>query len=250
MEPCKESFDFPSSSITPKLPAVLCRLCFPAPHPVGSDDFNTTMPFQASVQRVAVVGFIANQPLGKSPCKAVMEGFIDKGHFMWRSTSNPYGDRKAMAVRNCHDLGPFASLCWTNATAPLFALAKVPSMKASLRSIPPRDSISATRALRADSNVLPTTHSPNRLWQVWYGGNSGGKSFHLAPVRNTQRIPSITSRLPRRGLPLRPDPLLPSGNRGAITSHCSSVNSIRNLLFREWVPPKLFTSLLKVQNYF
>ena len=26
-----------------------------------------------------------------------------------------------MAVRNCHDLGPFAAACWTNSTAPFFA---------------------------------------------------------------------------------------------------------------------------------
>jgi hypothetical protein len=72
MKPSKESFDFPSSTVTPKLASILCRLGSAASHPVGGDHFNSPMPFQPAVQRVAVIGFVSNQPLGKSPCKAVM----------------------------------------------------------------------------------------------------------------------------------------------------------------------------------
>jgi hypothetical protein len=41
-----------------------------------------------------------------------------------RSASTPDGDRKTRAVRDCHDLGPFAALRLTNSTAPFFAEAK------------------------------------------------------------------------------------------------------------------------------
>jgi hypothetical protein len=57
---------------------------------------------------------------------------------MWRSTGNPCGDRKTRAVCNCHDLGPLPALGLPDGEAPFLAPAKVPSMNASLISIPPR----------------------------------------------------------------------------------------------------------------
>jgi hypothetical protein len=57
---------------------------------------------------------------------------------MWRSACNPYGDRKTMAVRDCHDLAPFAAACWTNSTAPFFAPEKEASINVSVRSKSPR----------------------------------------------------------------------------------------------------------------
>jgi hypothetical protein len=57
---------------------------------------------------------------------------------MWRSTCNPDGDRKTSAVCNGHDLGPLATLGFPDGRAPFLAPAKVPSMKASVMSIPPR----------------------------------------------------------------------------------------------------------------
>ena len=69
-------------------------------------------------------------------------------YFMWRSTSNGYSDRNTIAVRNCHDLGPFSSLCFTNARAPFLAEANDPSINASLTSIFPRSRRSETNAAR------------------------------------------------------------------------------------------------------
>ena len=44
-----------------------------------------------------------------------------------------------MAVRNCHDLGPFPRSFGPTAIAPFFALLKVASMKASSKSRAPRE---------------------------------------------------------------------------------------------------------------
>jgi hypothetical protein len=65
---------------------------------------------------------------------------------MWRSTCDPCGDRKTRAVCNCHDLGPLPTLRLPDARAPFLAPAKVPSMKASVISMPPRSYRSRARA--------------------------------------------------------------------------------------------------------
>jgi hypothetical protein len=57
---------------------------------------------------------------------------------MRRSTCNPTGDRKTRAVCDCHDLGPLPPLGFADAEPPFLAPAKVPSMKASRMSMPPR----------------------------------------------------------------------------------------------------------------
>jgi hypothetical protein len=47
-----------------------------------------------------------------------------------------------------------------------------------------------------------------------------------------------------------PFPLLPTGISGSISDHCSFVKSIGTSSSVSGVPPKLFTSLAKVQNCF
>lgn len=220
VKPSKQAFYLPSSPVSPQRAAILGRVGSPPVHPVRGNQFNATGLFQSSIQRVAVISLIPYQSLWVPARKTMMQGLVNQGHFMRRSASNPQCDRKTMALRNCHDLGPFASLCLTNSSAPFFALEKEPSINVSLRSIPPRVCISATMARRRFFRVPSLIHSPNRRWQVWYAGNSPGKSFHRAPVRNIQRMPSSTSRLLRLGRPLRPGPLLPWDNKGSMISHC------------------------------
>jgi hypothetical protein len=63
---------------------------------------------------------------------------VDELRFMALTARSPYGDRKAMTVCHCHDLGRFAASSDPNFKAPLFAPACVPSMNASVKSIFPR----------------------------------------------------------------------------------------------------------------
>ena len=127
----------------------------------------------------------------------------------------------------CHELRTFAPLGLSNFVPPFLATMKVPSIKHSDRSIPPRSCRSVASAWSIFSNIPVRTHCWNLLWHVWYGGYlSFGMSCHGAPVRRIHRMPSIMSRASFHGLPL------PSGRRGGsgisgwIMDHCSSVKSI------------------------
>src|SRR6516164_287053 len=93
---------------------------------------------------------------------------------MWGSTFRADGDRKTIAVCNCHDLGAFATLCLADPSAPLFAGAKLPSMKASSRSnIPPTRrcsaSASSTPRITPERNpLLETTMTGLVRWVAFW----------------------------------------------------------------------------------
>jgi hypothetical protein len=57
---------------------------------------------------------------------------------MGRCACDPKGDRQTRAVCNGHDLGALPPLRLPDSRAPFLAPAKVPSMKHSVRSMPPR----------------------------------------------------------------------------------------------------------------
>ncbi len=138
MQPGK-SLSSSSAVILSELAPVL-RLGLAAVYFVRRDQLDAVVLLQPLVQRITVIGEIDNHVLGGRRREALLDGGFDEASFMWRSASNPGGDRKTMALRNCHDLGPFAAACWTNCTAPFFAPAKVASMKVSAKSNCPRAS--------------------------------------------------------------------------------------------------------------
>src|SRR5260370_5481374 len=112
----------------------------------------------------------------------MLDGGFDEFGFMGRSACNPHGDRKTTAVRDCHDLGPFAAACWTNCTAPFFALLKEAAMKVSDKSNCPPASRSSASMRKTWTSVPSRTQRWKRRWQVWYVGNlSLGRSPQWAP---------------------------------------------------------------------
>jgi hypothetical protein len=138
------------------------------------------------------------------------------------------GERKTMAVDDCHPLGTLAPLCLTDSAPPFFAAAKLPSMKASFQSMRPRWSRSSS-SVRLTFAIVPSlAHRRKRRWQVAFDGYRSGKSPHGAPVRNIQRMPFKTSRGSRYGRPRRSFRSRGFGRSGASTSHCLSVRSIRD----------------------
>jgi hypothetical protein len=76
---------------------------------------------QLGVEAVAVVGPIANEFFRKLAYEPRGKGVVDELRFMTLSTRSPDGDRKAMAVCHCHDLGRFAAASDPNIKTPLFA---------------------------------------------------------------------------------------------------------------------------------
>ena len=203
VQPREKPFDFPTALVSPQRPAVLRR--GPAAIPLmWGHQFDAALVEQPFVQRVAVIRFVADKVVGKSRRPRLIERFLDQRHFVRRSAGHVDCDRKTSAVCNGHDLAAFAPFRLSDAFAPFFAPAKVPSMKASDRSRPPRCSRSSASVVRIFLKTLARVHCWNRRWHVWYGGYRSGRSFQGAPVRNTHKIPLSTSRASRGGRPRPP----------------------------------------------
>ena len=224
VKPCEKALDLPAPPITAKRAAILGEVLSIAS--IGSNQLNLSFSSESSVEWIAVVGFVANKS-GKSTIdKRCIESFLGEGNFVRGSAVDANGDRKTIAVCDCHDLGPFAALGFPDAEPPFLAPLKVPSMKHSARSIPPRSSRSLASARSSLLSVPLRTQAWKRRWHVGYGGYSVGRSFHLAPLRRIHKIPLSTSRGFRHGRPLPSFRTIGRGNSGANISHCASVNFI------------------------
>lgn len=186
MQPSEQAFNLPSAAVTPQGTAILR---FVTSSSIRGDHFNAPILFQLGVEFVAVVGLVANQAARQLIGKCLVQRIFHQGHLMRRRACHVKGERKTSSVCHCHDLGALAALGFTNGTAPLFAGANVPSIKASRKSSLPRSRKSSARMSNTASNVPSLRHRWNHLWQVWYGGYRPGKSFHGAPVRKIHRIP-------------------------------------------------------------
>ena len=224
LQPCKQAFDLPAAAIPPQRPTVLR---FGPLFPVRGYHFDTPILFQFGVKLVAVISLVANQAARQFIRERMVQSVLHQGHFMRRRACHVKGERKTSSVCHCHDLGALAALCFTNGTAPFFAGANVPSIKASRRSSLPRSRRSSAKVSNTASNTPSFRQRWNHLWQFWYGGYRSGKSFHGAPVRKTQRIPFKMARGSlSTGLPCPLGPLGMLERRGASNSHCSLVMSI------------------------
>ena len=191
MQPGKQTLDFPTPTVAAQLTAIL-RSRFAAVVLVRSNQLDALL-LQLGIQRITIISAVTDQSLRRGRGKALFDGGGNEASFMRRSACNPHGDRKTMAVRNCHDLGPFAAACWTNCTAPFFAPAKVASINVSPKSNCPRANRSSAKARNGWTSVPPRTHGWKRRWQVWYGGN-------LSPASPTTglRFARSRARLPAR----------------------------------------------------
>jgi len=229
LKPGKQTFNFPSTPIATKLSSVLGVQFFSVPF-VRRNQVNGAVFRKVLIKFIAVIRFIANKLIRGILGKAAVDSRLNQPHFVGRSAFNVSGDRKTSSVCDCHDLGALAAFCLADSKTPFFAGTKVPSIKASRISIPPRLYRSCASSWAMSRKTPCRTHCWNRLWHVWYGGYLGGKSFQGAPVRKIHNIPFITSRGSR--------PLRPRGSftgvvvviMGSIRFHCSFVSSILIIL--------------------
>src|SRR6266404_3293175 len=131
MKPSKQTLDFPATTIASQRAAVLCDWFAPVPA-VRRDQFHTEMLAYPLIQWIAVVRFVADQALRcfteEPPLERGLSARILSRH----------GERKTMAVCDCHDFAAFAAFCRADTRAPFFAELKLASMKDSLRSSFPR----------------------------------------------------------------------------------------------------------------
>jgi hypothetical protein len=113
---------------------------------------------QVGIEFIAVAGAVPDKFLGESVYESGGEGVEDELCLVALTTRSPYGDRKAVAVCHCHDLGRFAASSDSNFKTPFLAPAWVPSMKASVRSSLPRCRRSSASAASNPSSVPSRSH--------------------------------------------------------------------------------------------
>src|SRR5713226_4430672 len=97
LEPREQSFDLPAATVAAQRPTIL-GLYRPVAA-VRRDQFDAFFG-ELFRERVAVVGLVADEPLGSLREEAGIERGLDERDFIWRSTGHVDGDRKARAV--CH----------------------------------------------------------------------------------------------------------------------------------------------------
>ncbi len=137
MKPREQTLDLPATTVTARAATVLS--CRGHAHKfVRRDELHTVTFLDALVQRIAVVSAVTNHSLGSFPEEALLERRFNEFCFMRRSAGHVHGERKTMAVCDCHDFAAFAALCRADTRAPFFAPLKLASMKDSLRSSFPR----------------------------------------------------------------------------------------------------------------
>jgi len=236
LQPGEQPLDLPTPQVAAQRPSILGSLSSAT---VGGNQFDTLFSSQPLIQAIAVVSTISDYVFRQWAYVPLAERVFDQRGFIRRSAGNPDGDRKTMAVRDCHDLAPFAAARWTNAIAPLFAPMNEASTKVSSNPSSPRASRSSQSAHKMPSNTPDRTHCWNRRWQVWYGPYRGGRSCHGAPVRKIHSTPLRT----RRASLQRPP--RPSGRcfcacshftKGLTYSHCASLRSAMPFICLNFAP--------------
>ena len=241
VEPGERALDFPAASVSSQFSSILR---FPlAVAPVRADQLDAA-PFEALAQRIAVVGFVGNDPQGlfSRPSASARHGDLFNGglqqrHFRRTGRVQVVSERNTLAVDHHHPLRTLSAFGLSDAVAPFFAGANDPSAKVSAQSSWPFRSNSDRKARHRSSQTSCSSQSRSRRQQVLGEGCRAGRSFHRAPLRSTQRIPSNTRRL---STGLRP-PFgegLTFGNSGSIFAHCASVSSSRCLAMKRFSFPR------------
>src|SRR6266446_1171621 len=165
MKPGEQALDFPAPPVTTQNAAVLRGSC-DAHKFVGRDELHAVTMIDALVQWIAVVSAVADHSFGSLGKKSLVERGFDEFCFMRRSAGHVHGERKTMAVCDCHDFAAFAALCRADTRAPFFAPLKLASMKDSLRSSFPRSrKSSASFCSKRVSNPL-RCQCWKRRWEV------------------------------------------------------------------------------------
>ena len=151
VEPGEEAFDFPPAAKPAKRAAILRRRSR-ATHAMRRDEFDAVAFAQELVERIAIVGAVANQLRRERGREALGEGGFDEGGFIRRSAGQVDGDRKTMAVADRHDFAALTASSRAHGGAPFFAELKLASMNVSLRSSLPRSRRSSAKHCRTLRN--------------------------------------------------------------------------------------------------
>src|SRR5918998_2491626 len=161
-EPGEQPLYLPAPLVAPELAPVLGLRLLAVP-PVRRDHLYAPLS-ENRVERVGVVGPIPDQPLGLLAREARREGRLCEGDLVRRSARRVYGERKTRSVCHRHELRTLAPLGLSHRSSPFFAPTKVPPMKHSERSRPPRSFRSSANARRASASTPSWVHRWKRRW--------------------------------------------------------------------------------------
>ena len=227
-EPCEGSLNLPSLPVAPHGPSIFFEKVSDSILPGGNDRLYSPQ-MHRDAKGCAVVGLIGDQSFGPFTRPSWSQpGHFDFFHqcrsqlyFGGRCGGKLASQRNTFAVDHHHPLRSLAAFGFTDALAPFFAGAKLPSTKTSSQSNKDCASNCAKNWRHILSQISSSSQSRRRRQQVVGLGYCGGKSRHRAPVRRTQRMPSITARSSALGRPV----FLGSGSRGLIFIQACSDNS-------------------------
>jgi len=233
-QPRKSPLNFIATLISPHFASIIILL-FLVVAPVGANQVNAFVS-QTFTQRVAVATSVGNQSLWFFSRSAsalaghsnIVQRFFEERDFVRGRRVQVVSQRNTFAVDHHHPLRSLAAFGLSDAFAPFFAGAKLPSANASLQSNCPRWSSSERKARHASSHTSSSSQSLSLRQHVEGLGYRLGKSAHGAPVLNIHKMPSNTLRLSAHGLPPRLD-FLCFGSNDSIFCHCASVNFHRSL---------------------
>ena len=228
-QPRKSPLNLIATFITSQLTPIIILLSLIVA-PVWANQFNTSLS-QTLSQRVTVISPVGNQTSGISPWTSsarapdsnIFYRSFEQRDLRWGRRVQVVSQRNTFAVDHHHPLRSFAPFGLSDAFAPFFAGAKLPSVNASDQSSCPRWSSSERKALHAFSHTSCSSQSRSLLQQVEALGYCFGRSAQGAPVRSIHKMPSNTLRLSAQGLPPRLD-FFGFGSNGSIFSHCACVN--------------------------
>jgi hypothetical protein len=165
LQPGEQPLYPPAPLRPPQAPAILSG--FPAAIvSMRSDQLQPVVRAQSTGQRSAVVRFVADQARGQGREEAVPERGFDQSDLMRSSAGHVHGERKTMAVCDRHDVAAFSAAIIAHSRAPFLALLKLPSMKASDKSILPRSRKSSASRRSRRTSWPERSHCWKRRWQV------------------------------------------------------------------------------------
>ena len=237
LQPGECPLDRPSSLIPPQFAAIVIFL-FLIVLAVRAYQLDTAT-FQPFTQRVAVVPLVCNDtprifPGAASPFTRNgnrLDGCLQQLHFRRGRRVQVVSDRNTLAVHHHHPLRTLSAFGLADAQTPFFAAALLPSANVSAQSNWPFSSNSAKKARQMRSQTPCSSQSRSRRQHVLADEYCLGRSFHRAPERSTQRIPSNTLRLSTGFGPPLAD-RLNVGKSGSIFCHCSSVSKVLSLAIK------------------
>jgi len=163
LKPREEAFDLRTSLVATQRTAVLGR----DPGPMvgmGRNHLDAAFVGQTRVEGIAIIGLVTNQTLRTPIWETDIKSRIAQSHFMWASAGCANGRKKTASVCKAHDSGAFAPFGFAHTIAPFFAEAEMPSMKPSLKSMPPRSRRSSAKAVRILAKTPDSVHSRKRRW--------------------------------------------------------------------------------------